>query len=118
MPDDEEKLQLLAVTFYHFIYYQLNLIFQDVERLKKILRQKDEMLEEMEDDLKNQGKPCSSKLSLEERAQELSEQLRDLHVEMDGKNATILDRDALIDSLRSEIDKLEKIVGFHHCGQH
>ncbi|CCD61463.1 Spindly-like protein spdl-1 [Caenorhabditis elegans] len=93
MPDDEEKLQLLA----------------DVERLKKILRQKDEMLEEMEDDLKNQGKPCSSKLSLEERAQELSEQLRDLHVEMDGKNATILDRDALIDSLRSEIDKLEKI---------
>ncbi|PIC28286.1 hypothetical protein B9Z55_020257 [Caenorhabditis nigoni] len=92
MPDDEEKLQLRA----------------DVERFKRAIRQKDEMIEEMENELNSYGKQPVSNGKAEAREKELAGQMRDLQFEMDGKDATIHEQTELISSLKVEIDKLEK----------
>lgn len=92
MPEDEEKLQLLA----------------DVERFKKAIRQKDEMIEEMEHELNNLGKTPQSDGRAEAREKELAITIRDLQFEMDGKDATIHNQTDIISSMREEIDKLEK----------
>lgn len=92
MLDDDEKLQLRA----------------DVERFKKAIRQKDEMIEEMENELNNHGKASYSDGKAEAREKELNVKIRDLQFEMDGKDVTIHEQTDLIFSLRNEIDKLEK----------
>lgn len=92
MPDDEEKLQLRA----------------DVERYKKAIQHKDEVLKDMENVINDLEKAPKSDGSAQAREKELTGQIRDLQVEMDGKDATIHDQTDLIFSLRVEIDKLEK----------
>uniref|UniRef100_A0A1I7T4S4 Kinesin motor domain-containing protein n=2 Tax=Caenorhabditis tropicalis TaxID=1561998 RepID=A0A1I7T4S4_9PELO len=105
MPDDEEKLQLRA----------------DVERFKKTIRQKDEMIEEMENELNNRGKSPVSNGKAEAKEKELSSQIRDLQFEMDGKDATIHEQTDLINTLRDEIDKLEKtnreLINRSYCAE-
>lgn len=81
-----------------------------MERYKKIIRQRDEMIEEMENELNSRGKTPTSDGRAEAREKELGGQIRELQQEIDGKDATIEMKNCVIGELRGEIEKLEKQV--------
>ncbi|CAB3410664.1 unnamed protein product [Caenorhabditis bovis] len=91
MPDDEEKLQLRL----------------DVERFKRMIKTKDEMIEEMEHELAKFTKMNMSDLGISERERELREKLCEFQNECDAKTAQLVEKDAEIELLKKEVNRLE-----------
>ncbi|CAI5437579.1 unnamed protein product [Caenorhabditis angaria] len=91
MLESEEILQLRA----------------DLEKMRRMLKNKDDMIEEMELEISNLSKNSNNVTNDCGKEKEWNEQIRKLHLEVEDKATIVAQKDLLVSNLEKEVERLE-----------